>query len=292
MDSRHHTIIVVPHARARFRKFRLTTGQIASLAGLLTGLTVGSIVLIASFLTGDASSTDLTKLRSENEALKAANEGFEASLSDLRAQLADYEDRTRKLAIVAGVDSLEASGETGLGGGELILDGSTEAPRGSEIDALAARAGNLEVGLDAVEQRLGERLRWISATPSLLPAKGLFTSGYGMRKDPITSRRAFHSGLDVSAPIGSPIIATADGVVTLAGWDGSLGKAVRLSHGFGLQTRYGHMSKIAVQAGQRIKRGEVIGYVGSTGRSTGAHLHYEVFRDGQAVDPLAYIMSR
>jgi murein DD-endopeptidase MepM/ murein hydrolase activator NlpD len=287
MDSKHHTIIVVPHARARFRKFRLTSAQLIGSAVALAVATITSIVLVVTFLTSDTPTEDLAKLRAENEALKAANEGFEASLSTLRTQLSEYEDRTRKLAIVAGLDSL-VGGESGLGGTEMSLEG----PRPSPVDELATRAQSLGAGLDAVAEQLDVRMRWISATPSLVPTKGLFTSGFGGRRDPITSRPAFHSGLDISAPIGTPIIATADGVVTLAGWDGSLGKSVRISHGFGVQTRYGHMSKLDVQAGQKVKRGQIIGYVGTTGRSTGAHLHYEVYRDGEAVDPLAYILTR
>lgn len=286
MDSKHHTIIVVPHARARLRKFRLTTAQIVGTAVTGVVVTIASCALVFGFFASDISSDDLDKLRAENEALRSANEGFESSLGELRTQLADYEDRTRKLAIVAGVDTLTT--ETGLGGGELSL----EAPRAGVFDEIANRAGSLSANLDAVEEKLDTRMKWISATPSLVPAKGIFTSGFGGRRDPLTGRPAFHGGLDISAPTGTPIVATADGVVTLAGWDSSLGKAVRISHGFGVQTRYGHMSRVVVEAGQRIKRGEVIGYVGSTGRSTGAHLHYEVYRDGEAVDPLAYIFGR
>lgn len=288
MDSKHHTIIVVPHARARFRKFRITTTQIVAAGVLALATTVASVGLLVAFATTDAPTDDLAKLRSENEALRAANQGFETSLGELRTQLSEYEDRTRKLAIVAGLENLVGS-ESGLGGSELLM---LEGPRPSPVDALASRAQQLETGLDAVAEQLEVRLRWISATPSLMPTKGLFSSGFGGRRDPITSRPAFHPGLDISAPTGTPVVATADGVVTLAGWDGSLGNAIRISHGFGIHTRYGHMSKLAVESGRKVKRGEVIGYVGSTGRSTGPHLHYEVYRDGEAVDPLAYILAR
>ncbi len=128
--------------------------------------------------------------------------------------------------------------------------------------------------------------------PTVTPTGGLFTSGFGVRRDPVNGRPAFHAGLDIAAPPGRAVNATADGVVVLAGPHGDLGNAVMISHGFGLTTRYGHLSATAVQAGQRVHRGDVLGYVGNTGHSTGYHLHYEVVKDGQAVNPLGYILDR
>ena len=111
------------------------------------------------------------------------------------------------------------------------------------------------------------------------------TSGFGMRIDPILGTRRLHSGVDLAAPSGSPIVATSAGTVSKAGWNGGYGLFVSLEHGGGLQTRYGHMSRLNVVAGQRVHTGDVIGFVGSTGRSTGPHLHFETRVDGQAVRP-------
>ena len=134
--------------------------------------------------------------------------------------------------------------------------------------------------------------RCCSSIPAITPAKGLLTSGFGHRNDPFTGKRAFHPGIDIIAPLGQEIHATGDGIVTQAGWNQGLGKAVTLSHGFDIVTRYGHMSKIVVEAGQKVQRGDVIGYIGSTGRSTGVHLHYEVRVDGKAQNPLAYMLDK
>jgi murein DD-endopeptidase MepM/ murein hydrolase activator NlpD len=117
------------------------------------------------------------------------------------------------------------------------------------------------------------------------PVPGRITSGYGYRTHPILGYRRFHRGLDIGAGHGTPILATTDGQVARAGWGGGYGNVVELRHGGGLATRYGHMSRISVSAGQRVRQGQVIGYVGSTGLSTGPHLHYEMFRNGQLVDP-------
>ncbi|QGN56350.1 peptidoglycan DD-metalloendopeptidase family protein [Novosphingobium sp. Gsoil 351] len=123
--------------------------------------------------------------------------------------------------------------------------------------------------------------------PSRMPlSRGALTSGFGLRTHPLLGGIRMHSGIDLAAPTGSPILATSDGVVGQAGWSGGYGLSVRLEHGGGLETRYGHMSGLAVAPGQAVRKGEVIGYVGSTGRSTGPHLHYEMRMNGVAVRPV------
>ncbi|WP_379553289.1 M23 family metallopeptidase [Qipengyuania sp. DGS5-3] len=128
------------------------------------------------------------------------------------------------------------------------------------------------------------------AIPSRSPLDAMrLTSGYGMRTHPILKRRARHRGVDLAAPTGTPVYATADGVVGRADWFSSYGLYVKIDHGGALETRYAHMSKLAVNAGEHVKKGDVIGYVGSTGRSTGPHLHYEVRVDGQDVNPIQFM---
>jgi murein DD-endopeptidase MepM/ murein hydrolase activator NlpD len=131
------------------------------------------------------------------------------------------------------------------------------------------------------------------AIPSAEPVHGTaFTSGYGVRSDPFRGRAAMHAGIDLAAPIGTPIYATADGTVDRAEWNhGGYGNLVEINHGHGIQTRYGHLTRYIVSIGQQVKRGELIAYMGSTGRSTGSHLHYEVRIDGQPVNPVPYLQS-
>lgn len=132
-----------------------------------------------------------------------------------------------------------------------------------------------------------------AAMPSLMPVSArAMTSGFGMRQHPILGTLRAHSGVDLAASYGSPIVATSDGVVNTANWAGGYGLLVALDHGGGLQTRYGHMSQLAVAPGQLVRKGEVIGYVGSTGRSTGPHLHYEIRVNGQAVNPAGHLHGR
>ena len=130
------------------------------------------------------------------------------------------------------------------------------------------------------------------SVPSRMPLDNTkLTSDYGMRTHPVLGGRRNHKGVDLAAPVGTPIYATADGYVSKAEWFSSYGKYVSIEHGANLQTRFAHMSDIAVKAGTRIKKGDIIGYVGSTGRSTGPHLHYEVRVDGQAVNPVPYMVE-
>lgn len=131
------------------------------------------------------------------------------------------------------------------------------------------------------------------AVPSDKPVKtAAFTSGYGVRSDPFRGSSAMHAGIDLAGPSGTPIYATADGTVQRAGWNsGGYGNLIEIDHGRGIETRYGHLSKILVSPGQRIRRGEIIGRMGSTGRSTGSHLHYEVRIDGRAVNPVPFMKA-
>jgi murein DD-endopeptidase MepM/ murein hydrolase activator NlpD len=131
------------------------------------------------------------------------------------------------------------------------------------------------------------------AVPSDKPVKDAsFTSGYGVRSDPFQGRAAMHAGIDLAGPVGTPIHATGDGVVLRAGWhNGGYGNFIEIDHGRGVTTRYGHLHKINIQAGQKVKRGQLIAQMGSTGRSTGSHLHYEVRIDGRAVNPIPFMKS-
>lgn len=141
-------------------------------------------------------------------------------------------------------------------------------------------------------KRLEQLQTGIVAIPSQRPVDAVsFTSGFGVRSDPFRGGAAMHAGVDISGPIGTPIYATADGIVGRAQWANGYGKLIEIEHGKGIQTRYGHLSGILVAAGARVTRGQLIGRMGSTGRSTGSHLHYEVRLDGHAVNPMPFLQS-
>jgi murein DD-endopeptidase MepM/ murein hydrolase activator NlpD len=130
------------------------------------------------------------------------------------------------------------------------------------------------------------------ATPKGWPVVGRISSPYGYREHPNTGMRDFHSGMDIASEPGTPVKATADGIVSFAGWSGGNGNLLALEHGLGFSTYYAHNRLVVVRVGQKIKRGDVIGYVGSTGNSTGPHVHYEVWKDGRSLNPITFIEGR
>ena len=157
-------------------------------------------------------------------------------------------------------------------------------------ERLAARRSSLDLLAEGMRASFPGAVGFISddashTTPSIWPTQGYVSSPYGLR----FGGTEFHQGIDIAAEMGTPIVAAADGVVTAAGWNGGYGNMVDVDHGSGVVTRYGHASAVAVTVGQQVRRGQVIAYVGSTGRSTGPHLHYEVRVGGQPVNPAAYL---
>lgn len=130
----------------------------------------------------------------------------------------------------------------------------------------------------------------LATTPTIWPIKGLITSGFGWRKSPLGDGNEFHPGIDIASTIGTPVVATADGQIVQSGWSGGYGNMVEIDHGNGITSIYGHNSQLVVTVGQTVKKGQVISYVGSTGESTGPHVHYEVRENGTAVDPWKYLV--
>ena len=174
----------------------------------------------------------------------------------------------------AQVEKPTALGQNGLG------------VRDEQFRNLFASWQSLDGGTSAPASRTSVSI------PSRIPVEGVrLTSDYGMRWHPVSGGRRAHKGVDLAGPTGTPIHATADGLVAKADWFSSYGLYVQLEHGGNLQTRYGHMSRLNVGAGQRVKKGDIIGYLGSTGRSTGPHLHYEVRIAGEAVNPIPYMQA-
>ncbi|MGB7492142.1 MAG: peptidoglycan DD-metalloendopeptidase family protein, partial [Thermoanaerobaculia bacterium] len=239
-----------------------------------------------SFFFTTIDKAQLAQLEAENLRLREVNQDFETSVRELNRQLVDFEDRTRQLAIVAGVDGLGLEQDPGIGGEDLLLSDP------AALSQLRERADFLDRGLESVGAELAEQLQQAAATPSISPVRGLLTSGYGYRSDPVTGQRALHRAIDISTSPGQPVKATADGIVLRARRNGRLGNSVDLSHGYGVMTRYGHLASYNVEPGQRVRRGDVIGFVGNTGRTTGFHLHYEVRLDGQPRNPLTYILDK
>ena len=175
--------------------------------------------------------------------------------------------------------------------GELIQESKDYATISIQMDHYLQETELREQEVLALYEDLIEHQSLLNATPSIQPARGWFSSHFGYRIDPFSKRPEMHRGLDIVAPIGTPIFAPAKGVVSYVGYDPGYGKLVTIDHGYGVKTRYAHNSKIFVELGQKVRRREIIASVGNTGRSTGPHLHYEVRVNGVPVNPKNYILN-
>jgi murein DD-endopeptidase MepM/ murein hydrolase activator NlpD len=216
----------------------------------------------------------------ENQHLRAENQRQRQELNELNNRVQAVEDTSRRLAEKSGVIQNETV-FPGTGGPALPLDEGA-------LATLEEKMSRLETEMRAHEAMLRER----GYTPSTWPVIGQLESGFGGRRNPFTGHGyEFHSGQDIDAPQGAPVVAGASGTVTFVGWQNGYGQLVVIDHGGGLTTRYGHLSDIDVGLGEAIKRGEMVGKVGSTGRSTGPHLHYEVRINDEPVNPLQYLIT-
>lgn len=292
--TKYHTIIFVPHARARFRKFRVSDRALKIGAAAVAASLLLALSSTFSFFAGLRSSAESARLRTENSRLVEASARYEASIETLRQRLDAFEVKTRRLAMLAGVQDTRELGRGGTGGPAPGGDSSAFLPGGEPVAALGdmgGRSSTLSRQLDLLEGRFRERQTHLAATPTVAPVAGIPTNGFGSRADPFEGNQQFHAALDISAAAGSPVIAPAAGVVVRAGWQNGYGKVVEISHGYGFSTLYGHLQSIDIAEGARVERGVPIGKVGSTGRSTGPHLHYEVRVDGRNVNPLEFILD-
>jgi murein DD-endopeptidase MepM/ murein hydrolase activator NlpD len=194
------------------------------------------------------------------------------------------------LAVMAGLLSIAAAPAQAEGPGYIAPVAATPAGAGIAAEGSDRQFQQLFASWDSAQQRTTGPIGPAVAVPSRTPLDDYrLTSSFGMRTHPVLGGLRGHKGLDMAAPTGTPVYAPADGIVGKAEWFGAYGNFISIGHGSELETRYGHLSRMAVSAGQRVRKGDLIGYVGSTGRSTGPHLHYEVRVAGIAVDPTPYM---
>lgn len=290
MTRKQHTIIVVPHARARFRQFQVTSRLLWSVATAVSLSLLLGVVFGVLWLQSVRKNREVTSLVAENQDLRGRTKSLNAKLESLEKVLAEFEERTRRLSIVAGLSGSPDPGTGGVGG--LTALPADDVRHTEAVLEEASRRGLLLSGrLGEVENRLSLQADQLALTPTLAPALGVLTAGFGLRADPFTGRPDFHAGIDISSPKGSRIVAPASGTVVRVGWDQGYGRVVEIAHGFGIRTLFAHLEAPRVAEGQRVRRGDLVGVVGSTGRSTGPHLHYEVQVAGKPVDPLDYVLN-
>lgn len=281
-----YSIIVSRFAEAPARRYRVSRH-------LLRGLGILSVILLASLTISGLHyyhmwrhTQEYGQLKEEVDRLRKENQTYRLTAKQLSDQISALQVTAQKLKIVAKSD-LEGLGGVG---GPFDLENPllTEKDLLRYFRSLDRKRISLETELTRLQDFYTTRSLLLAATPALMPVKGYPSDRFGYRSDPFSGSHEFHPGVDISAPRGAKVVATADGLVVFSGRHYGYGKMVRIEHKFGISTLYGHLDRYTVEPGHRVKKGDIIGYVGSTGRSTGPHLHYEVRLNGQALNPFRF----
>lgn len=295
LKKRFYTFVIASHADGRLWRLSLTYPVLSA---------IGIFAVIGMVWVGGAGYrygrmllkvADYSRILAENDSFRAENHNIRIQAAQLAEKIDFLETTSHKLMTYSGMNSDKVVG--GVGGFS----------RDSFSQPLPASAGDLSKSIDSynrkveviedryrkLEEYLADSALVESARPSILPVNGYVTEGMGTREDPFNPAiRDFHTGVDISAPYGSRIVAPADGTVIFAGTREGYGNIVVIDHKFGVTTRYGHLYKSNVQVGQHVSRYDVIGYVGTSGRSTGPHLHFELWFQDRPVNPIKYIHAR
>jgi murein DD-endopeptidase MepM/ murein hydrolase activator NlpD len=302
LDKDYFNVLVFGQKTSKTRNFRIHKKTFKIGLYLLGFSLLSTIFFLCDYVQIRKKTFELNQLRQQTQEQKSKINFFSSKIEDLERQLSTLKDFDKKIRIIANLEkSQETTSFMGMGGpspsdvrGKLKVEkdekGLTHQLR-TDIERLESEAASQEESLSELIKLLQSKKEMLVHTPSIWPVHGWVTSGFGFRINPFTGLTQMHEGLDISNRVGTPVVATADGIVSDTGKDYFLGNVVVISHGFGMTTRYAHLNKILIRAGQKVKRGDKIAEVGTTGRSTGPHLHYEVRVNGVPVNPVRYILN-
>ncbi|MEO7985395.1 MAG: M23 family metallopeptidase [Gemmatimonadales bacterium] len=301
MSKRRWTVVFVPHGsepsrvwEVSYRMLKVAAGGVA--LGLAVALLVGYMTVSR---TADLSRT--ARMAQENARLVHDINEMHGRLAVLADTIARLSQRDARIRVLANLDPIDPQVQAaGIGGPILVprptMPGDAPSVRKAQeirvdLNALIRRANLLSSSFEEAADSLSSNSKRLAATPSIMPTQGWLTSAFSsMREHPILHIARPHEGIDVTAPMGSPIEAPAGGVVLDAGWETGYGNTVTIDHGYGIVTKFAHASKLLVKKGDHVSRGQRIALVGRTGLATGPHLHYEVHVNGRPVDPLKYVL--
>jgi murein DD-endopeptidase MepM/ murein hydrolase activator NlpD len=295
MLSNRYTIVIADRRTGVVRRF--TIGLRPFLAVVGTVVTLPILIGMGAAMKAKA---EVAGVYAANATLELENSSFRGATEALTGQIAALQTAVSDLGGKAALDpSLQAAMDKlpaivknrAMGGGhaaDLASLPGISSPENT-FGLLRDLLQGIESRLRIVSSDVDRRNALAASTPSIWPTQGWLSSGTGGRADPFTGEADFHPGLDISADKGTPVYATADGIVTQAAYSGAYGNLVVIDHKFGIETRYGHLSAFRTQRGQAVKRGDLIGLVGATGRATGPHLHYEVRVSGRILNPLQFL---
>jgi len=290
MDNKSFSLIVVPYNKGRFKTIAFSEKKVKILSWIAALLFIALIAFIIDYSTMNVTRQKYRKLFEESISLKGTIVKYKVSINKLELAIQDFENYSKKINVMAGLRSPRALKAVGVGGGDRST-GQEVSSSNYLQDIGLIHAERIEKNLNTLVSFFEQRTKKLASTPTIWPATGWLTSAFGKRTDPFTRKNAFHNGIDIAASFGNPIRTTADGFVSHVKREKIGGNVVIISHGGGYTTVYCHLSKFKVKPGQKVKRGDVIGLIGQTGKSLGPHLHYEVRVNGTPVNPYYHILE-
>ncbi|MBN2231237.1 MAG: peptidoglycan DD-metalloendopeptidase family protein [Deltaproteobacteria bacterium] len=305
--SNKFTLVLLSGDRGAPRRFAISRAWLFRLllfAGPpFVGLFVGALVAIVLYAGNVERIRGYDRVVRQNAEMDQQLEYFAHRVDELTDQLTALKESNARIKVLANLEAHPGKVEPqGVGGPDpdaarLTNRSLDDARRGAverlhrDLQRLEMRVYSEQSATDLLQDHLREQQAILNFTPSIRPVRGWISSRFGYRNSPFTGRREFHHGIDIVNRSGTPVLATADGRVMFAGYNGGYGRMVVIDHGFGVKTKYGHLATHAVSVGDRVIRGQEIGTLGNSGRSTGPHLHYEVVVNDQTVNPVAYIVD-
>jgi murein DD-endopeptidase MepM/ murein hydrolase activator NlpD len=289
-------IIIISGKKNQTLNYRVSFGLIAAAATLILGILFLFLYNLAHFTTREIDRSRMVQLREENRVIGQELNRIEKEITELDIQIDSLELYDQRLRAYASLEPIENNLNPGVGGAAVQTDSAARMPNDltlldRTLDDLVNRARTQSSSFKALINKLDEKAYLRSRTPSIIPVQGWFMSGFGYRLDPFTGLIKMHEGIDIAAPIGTPIVAPADGSVTATGEKPGFGITIEIDHGYGLVTFYAHLQRCKGEPGMNVRRGDIIGYIGTTGKTTGPHLHYEVRLSSSPVNPINYILT-
>jgi murein DD-endopeptidase MepM/ murein hydrolase activator NlpD len=296
------TIVLLPDGTRKVRQVKVPRFLVVLLFTLLLSGALGLVWVFKDYKNIKTEIPRLAHLEKENKHQKAQLVSLAQKIDRITRRMTELREFDKKLRTMVNLEKSDDSQQLlGVGGSNTALsspDSSIEKAHEKLVRLMYRSLDNLDKEISLETHEKSELLDYLESqksmllcTPSIWPTRGWISSGFGYRISPFTNEKEFHRGLDICNRMGAPIIAPSDGVVASVGWDFGYGKTLVIKHGYGLKTKYAHLSKILVRKGEVVKRGQEIGMVGNSGRSTGPHLHYEVHLNGVPVNPLQYILN-
>ncbi len=297
----YFTIMFLPGPNARVRILSISKSVIKSALLAVVAVLILSLYLIYEYNDVKDKVWELQSMREELMEQKAQVQNFALNILDYKRQmflLRDLDTKLRRAVSLGPRDKaqqvLGIGGPDELGLQNLATMGEKKQEEAlkemhQELTQLKGAASKQEASLQMLIEYFEDKRSLYASTPSVWPVRGWVTSPFGTRTSPFSGILKFHEGMDIAAQTGTPVVAPADGVVIKAGFSTGYGNMVEISHGYGIRTIFGHNTRLNVKVGQRVRRGDVISYVGDTGTSTGPHLHYEVRVNGLPVNPVRYL---